>query len=77
MRVREGRRGRGVFWGGSGLLFIKTPEKKSCKIFFNQSLIDPDQFFNQDPDRDEKFSTRVRQKFFNHGLVEKNKSRTG
>jgi hypothetical protein len=40
----------------------------------NQSLVDPDYFFNRDPDRDEFFSIRVCLKFFHQGLVEKIKS---
>jgi hypothetical protein len=53
--VRVGPEKGGAVLGG-GLLFMKTREKKSCEIFlFNQSLIDPDQIFNHDPDRDENF----------------------
>jgi hypothetical protein len=39
--------------------------------FFNQGLIDPDQVFSRDRDRDEIFSIRVRLENFNQGLPEK------
>jgi hypothetical protein len=37
--------------------------------FFNQGLIDPDQIFDRDHDRDENFSIKVRVKNFNQSLL--------
>ena len=48
--------------------FHENPEKSPAK-FFNQSLIDPDQIFNHDPDHDEKFSIKVWLKIFNQSLL--------
>jgi hypothetical protein len=44
---------------------------------YNQGLIDPEQLFKRDCDRDELFSNKVRFIFFNQGLLEKIKSKSG
>ena len=44
---------------------------------FNQTLIDPDQVFNQDHDRDENFWSKVWLKNFNQGLPENFQSGSG
>jgi len=41
----------------------------------NRSLIDPDQFFNRDHDRDEHFEIEACSKIFNQSVPEKFQSR--
>jgi len=45
--------------------------------FFNQTLIDPDHFFNKDRDRDEFFLIKVCLKNFNQSLLKIFQSRSG
>lgn len=52
--VREARSKGGAVLGVADY-FHENPGKKSCEIFFNQSLTDPDEIFNHDPDCDENF----------------------
>lgn len=44
--------------------------------FFKQGLIDPDQLFKRDYDRDEIFPSKVRFIFFNQDPIKKIKSRS-
>jgi len=57
------------------LLAQKISVKVRLKIFM-QGLVDPNQLFKRDRDRDAKFSSRVRLFFFNRSLPEKIKSRS-
>jgi len=45
--------------------------------FSNKGSIDPDQFFDCDCDRDEKFFIKDRLKFFRHGLLKIFQARSG
>jgi hypothetical protein len=47
----------------------------SCQEYFKQGPVDPDERINRDHDRDENFSSKVRQKNFMQGLVETRSSK--
>jgi len=56
---------------------VITNESRLVQIIFNQTPIDPDQFFNRDHDRVGKSQIKPCRKFFNQSLLKKIQSGSG